>query len=91
MENSDVFNGMSSFYGSLWNGIFTIQAPHHGSSNGYHPDLYKYAQRSFISVGEKNTYHHPSMETLVGIEQQHCMPLIITERFDTIKMFNFKI
>jgi beta-lactamase superfamily II metal-dependent hydrolase len=91
VENDAVFNGMKSFYGSLWDNIFTIQAPHHGSTNGYHQELYKYAQKSFISVGENNGYNHPNIETLIGIEQQHCQPLIVTEHFSTIKMFNYSV
>lgn len=41
-----------------------IQVPHHGSNYNHIPQLYYPRQVAFISVGEKNKYHHPGLEVI---------------------------
>lgn len=41
-----------------------IQVPHHGSNYNHKPQLYCPRQVAFISVGEKNKYHHPGLEVI---------------------------
>lgn len=41
-----------------------IQVPHHGSNYNHNPQLYCPRQVAFISVGEKNKYHHPGLEVI---------------------------
>lgn len=74
------FDDMKSFYGSqLWPTIKSIQVPHHGSKNNYHPSLYDNAIRGFISVGTGNKYSHPHKMTLIELYNHGCLPIVVTE------------
>ena len=90
-DTQNQFDNMKSFYGPLWETIGSIQVPHHGSRNNFCPQMYEYAHHVFISVGERNRYHHPSVNTLIGIKQMHCNLEIITESLSSMKMFHYKI
>lgn len=83
------FDRMQSFYKPFWETIGSIQVPHHGSRNNYSPELYEYAHRGFISVGERNKYHHPNVDTLIGIQGMDCNPVIVTESLSTMKMYHY--
>ncbi len=85
------FNGMKLFYDQFWKTIGSIQVPHHGSRNNYCPDLYEYANRAFISFGERNRFHHPNVDTLIGIQEKGCDPIMVTERISTLKMYHYSI
>lgn len=78
-EAKDYASYLRTFYKPLWDTIASIQVPHHGSRDNYHPDLYDYPTAGFISVGEKNKYHHPSLDTLISIHRQRCFPMVVTE------------
>lgn len=78
-ETQTHFYDISRFYRPLWYTIKSIQVPHHGSKNNYHPSLYENANRGFISVGTRNRYHHPSKDTLIELYRQKCLPIIVTE------------
>lgn len=77
---------MRLFFDPLWHTIRSLQVPHHGSLNNYIKELYKYAERGFIAVGEKNKYYHPNIDTLIGIKENNCEPIIVTESIHTIKI-----
>jgi formylglycine-generating enzyme required for sulfatase activity len=79
-------NTLRLFFKPLWRTIRSLQVPHHGSHNNYTQDLYEFAIRGFIAVGEKNKYHHPSIDTLIGIKENDCEPIIVTESIHTIKI-----
>lgn len=82
---------LRTFYESIWDTISSVQIPHHGSRDNYHPDLYDAAIKGFISVGEKNKYHHPSLDTLISIHRQGCFPMVVTEDLSTmiVQAFDF--
>lgn len=82
-------NNIAQFYGDYWKTTGTIQVPHHGSRDNYQPELYEYALKCFISVGERNRYHHPNIETLIGLEENNCQPVIVTERLSTMKTYHY--
>lgn len=82
---------MPSFYDSFWETIGSIQVPHHGSRNDYYPKLYQFASKGFVSVGERNRYHHPNVDTLIGIQGMGCNPVIVTESLGTMKMYHYYI
>ena len=82
---------LKSFYKPLWETISYIQVPHHGSRDNFHPNLYDYAMDGFISVGEKNKYHHPNIDTLINLHKQGCHPMVVTEDLSTmiVQTFDF--
>jgi beta-lactamase superfamily II metal-dependent hydrolase len=45
----------------------------------------------FVSVGEKNKYHHPNIDTLINIHKQGCHPMVVTEDLSTmiVQTFDF--
>lgn len=84
-------SAIKNFYLNYWKRIASIQVPHHGSKNNYDDNLYKNPIRGIISVGSNNTYHHPSIYTLVKLQNQHCHPIIVTEDKDSKKIFQYNI
>lgn len=79
------------FYKPLWETISYVQVPHHGSRDNFHPDLYDSAMDGFVSVGERNKYHHPNIDTLINIHKQGCHPMVVTEDFSTMIVQNFQL
>ena len=79
---------LRNFYNPIWESISSLQVPHHGSRNNHNPLLYNFARLGFISVGEKNRYHHPNVDTLIGIKEMYCEPILVTENLNTIKLFH---
>lgn len=57
-----------------------IQVPHHGSCKNYDPRIYHRHQTAFISAGENNRYHHPSLHTLNEIINTCAETHIVTEK-----------
>ena len=90
-EAKDLTSYLRTFYEPIWDTISSIQIPHHGSRDNYHPDLYDTAIKGFISVGEKNKYHHPSLDTLINIHRKGCFPMVVTENLSTmiVQTFDF--
>ena len=80
---------LTKFYGSLWDTIATLQVPHHGSRNNHDSQLYEFVEDGFISVGENNRYHHPNVDTLIGIKDMGCEPLLVTESHSTMVRYFF--
>lgn len=85
------FKEMQLFYSSFWETIGSIQVPHHGSRNNYCPELYKYANIGFISVGERNRYHHPNVDTLIGIQGMDCNLVMVTESHSSMRMYHYYV
>ncbi len=90
-EPNPFIGDLIHFYQPLWKTIQSIQVPHHGSRENYHPSLYEFAERGFISVGETNRYHHPNpnIDTLIHIHDEGCYPVVVTENLNTMRMFHY--
>ena len=87
-ETKDYMKLLQRFYRPLWDKIGQVQVPHHGSGYNHKDDLYEFAELGFISVGEENSYHHPNIDTLMGIKEMACRPILVTENMSTIKVFH---
>ena len=87
-ETKDYMKPLQRFYRPLWDKIGQVQVPHHGSGYNHKDDLYEFAELGFISVGEENSYHHPNIDTLMGIKEMACRPILVTENMSTIKVFH---
>lgn len=64
---------------NLWDTIRRVQVPHHGSRNNFNSTLYEYARMGYISAGSKNVHGHPNADTLVNIQNERCMPIVVNE------------
>ncbi|MBR5726842.1 MAG: MBL fold metallo-hydrolase [Muribaculaceae bacterium] len=87
-ETKDHFDLLRGFYKHYWKTIASIQVPHHGSSYNFEQNLYEYPVVGYISVGEDNKYNHPNIDTLIGIREMMCEPILVTEKLDTIKIYS---
>lgn len=74
----------------VWNTICGVQMPHHGSRKNYNDFLYDMRCYAIASVGSKNKYGHPNIDTLIHVFQQGCMPYVVTEDKNTIIIQQFK-
>lgn len=83
--------GMITYYDKLWETVGSIQVPHHGSFGNFTDILYHFPVRGFISVGNNNTYHHPSISTLIGMEQNYCQPVLVTEELSTMRTYCYEV
>ena len=88
-EPKSFINNLKFFYDPIWKQIGSIQVPHHGSRLNYHPELYKVAQLGFVSVGEKNSHDHPSIDTLINIRSKNCVPIVVTDNMSSIRLFQY--
>jgi hypothetical protein len=85
---------IEKIYRDYWNLIGTIQIPHHGSLKSFNESILK--DQYFlcpISVGENNSYGHPSGKVISKILSYASFPLLVTEDTDsefieTIKKIN---
>lgn len=68
-----------------------IQVPHHGSKNNFAEGVYFNHQIAFISVGNQNTYGHPSRETLIELVKKCKSVHMITEDNDSKYKCRFKL
>lgn len=90
-EHNTNIDALKLFYEPLWNNIPFIQVPHHGSIHNYHDNFYKHTQVGFISVGNRNSYNHPSIETLCKMQNQHCTPIIVTEDKSSMRIYHYEL
>lgn len=85
---------IEKIYRDYWNLIGTIQIPHHGSLKSFNESILK--DQYFLcpfSVGENNSYGHPSGKVISKILSYASFPLLVTEDTDsefieTIKKIN---
>lgn len=82
---------IKKFYGRLWSHTPAIQVPHHGSKNNFDCELYKNRLFGFISCGMSNKFKHPHHNTILGITDAGCHPVIITENINSIEVYNYKM
>lgn len=88
-ETKLLYNDLKSYYQPFWERINSLQVPHHGSRNNYHPFLYEYPKTGFLCVGERNRYSHPNVDTLLGMKNMGCEPILVTESLGTLRLLNF--
>ena len=63
----------------LWDTIRRIQVPHHGSRYNFNNTLYEHVCKGYISAGSKNVHGHPNADTLVNIQNNCCIPIVVNE------------
>jgi len=71
---------IKSIFKDYWSSVGTIQIPHHGALKSFNKDTLE--DKGYLcpmSVGEKNSYGHPSSKVLGDILSQACYPMVITE------------
>ena len=67
-------------YQEYWEWIGLIQVPHHGSSHNCNEALISKKAIYFLSVGEKNSYNHPSHKVVADIRFKYNNSLyVVTE------------
>lgn len=71
---------IKSIFRNFWTSVGTIQIPHHGDIKSFDKSVLdnKYYWCP-ISVGEKNSYGHPSSKVVTDILSQHSCPILVTE------------
>lgn len=71
---------IKSIFRNFWKSVGTIQIPHHGDLKSFDKnvlnDKYYWCP---ISVGEKNSYGHPSSRVIANILSQNSLPILVTE------------
>lgn len=75
---------MKEIYKDYWYLIGTIQIPHHGSLKSFNESILK--DQYFLcpfSVGENNSYGHPSGKVISKILSYASFPLLVTEDADS--------
>ena len=73
-----------TIYRTYWDLIGTIQIPHHGSSASFNADaLDNVCFLCPISVGNKNSYGHPSQKVISEILLKRSYPILVTESVDS--------
>jgi hypothetical protein len=66
------YKNIKNIYKNYWEGIGTIQVPHHGSSNSSDENLYNEKNKIFvISAGEKEWHDHPDNEVKNGLSKNN--------------------
>ena len=68
-----------------------VQVPHHGASANHEINNYSHHPTAFISVGEKNQYNHPGVDTVAGILRKCPDVYVVTEDADTKYWRRFEI
>jgi len=75
---------IKSIFHNFWKSIGTIQVPHHGDIKSFDKsvldDRYYWCP---ISVGETNTYGHPSCTLISKILSQDSCPILVTENLSS--------
>lgn len=77
-----------SLFSSVWDKIWTIQLPHHGSLKSFDIEA-NHIDRSYcfpVSCGSDNGFGHPSGKVLAYLLVNGCRPQIVTEMASTIYM-----
>ena len=73
-----------AIYSTYWDLIGTIQIPHHGSSASFNADALDNGRFLCpISVGNKNSYGHPSQKVISEILLKRSYPILVTEDVDS--------
>lgn len=71
---------IKSIFRNFWKSVGTIQIPHHGDLKSFDKnvldDKYYWCP---ISVGEKNSYGHPSSRVIANVLSQDSIPILVTE------------
>lgn len=71
---------IKDIFRNFWKSVGTIQIPHHGDLKSF--DISTLDDRYYwcpISVGEKNSYGHPSPRVIANILSQDSCPILVTE------------
>lgn len=75
---------IKSIFRNFWESVGTIQIPHHGDLKSFDKsildDKYYWCP---ISVGEKNSYGHPSPKVIANIISQDSCPILVTENLSS--------
>ena len=75
---------IKSIFRNFWKSVGTIQIPHHGDIKNFDKfvldDKYYWCP---ISVGEKNSYGHPSSKVIADILSQDSCPILVTENLSS--------
>lgn len=75
---------IKSIFRNFWKSVGTIQIPHHGDLKSFDKsildDKYYWCP---ISVGEKNSYGHPSPKVIANIISQDSCPILVTEHLSS--------
>lgn len=75
---------IKSIFRNFWASVGTIQIPHHGDLKSFDKsildDKYYWCP---ISVGEKNSYGHPSPKVIANIISQDSCPILVTENLSS--------
>ncbi len=75
---------IKSIFRNFWKSVGTIQIPHHGDIKSFDKSVLnnKYYLCP-ISVGEKNSYGHPSSKVIANILSQDSCPILVTENLSS--------
>lgn len=71
---------IKSIFSKFWKSIGTIQIPHHGDLKSFDKKVFE--DKHYwcpISVGQKNSYGHPSPRVIANILSQASCPILVTE------------
>ncbi len=71
---------ISTIFKNFWKSVGTIQIPHHGDIKCFDQSILD--KKNYccpISVGEKNSYGHPSYKVIAKILRQRSCPILVTE------------
>lgn len=75
---------IKSIFKTFWESVGTIQIPHHGDIKSFDKSIldnkYYFCP---ISVGEKNSYGHPSSTLISNIISQNSYHILITEKLNS--------
>lgn len=75
---------IKSIFRNFWKSVGTIQVPHHGDIKSFDKsildDRYYWCP---ISVGEANTYGHPSYTVISKVISQDSCPILVTENLSS--------
>ena len=75
---------IKSIFRNFWKSIGTIQIPHHGDLKSFDKTILD--DRHYwcpISVGEKNSYGHPSCRVIANTLSQDSCPILVTENLSS--------
>ena len=75
---------IKSIFRNFWKSVGTIQIPHHGDIKSFDKSVFD--DRYYwcpISVGEKNSYGHPSSKVITDILSQDSCPILVTENLSS--------
>lgn len=77
---------MHQYFSDIWRAIGLLQVPHHGSDKNYSDMLYGNYRLCVMSVPDQSE-KHPGLKTMKGIVEHECFPMIVNERYHSIKEF----